>query len=324
MAAINVLRRALFYVPGSNQRMLEKSRRLTVDCVAYDLEDSVTIALKDEAREMVKAELDQSKPEGVKERAVRINSVGSGLAETDLKAMLQSPNLSTLVVPKVNSASDLRFIHDMVTHALSSTTPTTPRPPISILALVETAKSLINLSEICTATPLLSGLIFAAEDFALDLSITRTPCLSEFLYARSAIVTAARANNLPSTIDLVCTSYSSRSAQHPEDKRAVNLLKSEAQDGKRLGFNGKQCIHPSQIQIVQEMFSPERKELEWAVRVAIADEKAASQGRGAWTLGGKMVDVPVAEKARLIVKRAEACGMDVEAFRKEWADQEPE
>ncbi|EEP75790.1 conserved hypothetical protein [Uncinocarpus reesii 1704] len=324
MAANNVLRRALFYVPGSNRRMLEKSRSIAVDCVAYDLEDSVTFSQKDEARKMVRNEIDQTKPDSIREQSVRINSVGSGLAEKDLEQMLQSPNLSTIVVPKVDSASDLRFVHDMVHHALSTAAPSTPRTPISILALIESAKSLTNLSEICTASPLLSGLIFAAEDFALDLNLTRTPSLSEFLYARSAIVTAARAHNIPSVIDLVCTSYSSRTAANPEDKRAVDILKAEAQGGKRLGFNGKQCIHPTQVPIVQDTFSPEMEELQWAVRVSIADEKAARQGRGAWSLGGKMIDVPVAEKARVIVKKAVACGMDVEAVKREWIDQEPE
>ncbi|KAI1938633.1 hypothetical protein LOZ66_003436 [Ophidiomyces ophidiicola] len=324
MAAKPALRRALLYVPGSSQRMLEKSRNLVVDCVAYDLEDSVTASQKDAARNMVRNEMDQPKFDGIRERAVRINSVGSGLAERDLQEMLKSPNLSTIVVPKVDSASDLRFIHDMVEHARSTAPAFTPRLPISILALIESAKSLTNLSEICTTSTLLSGLIFAAEDFALDLSITRTPSLSEFLYARSAIVTAARAHNLPSTIDLVCTSYGAKAGTNPKQEQVIDILRSEAEDGKRLGFNGKQCIHPSQISVVQDIFSPGRKELEWAVRVSIADDKASKQGRGAWTLDGKMIDVPVAEKARAIVRKAEECGMDITAYMEEWKAQEPQ
>lgn len=213
----------------------------------------------------------------------------------------------------------------MIDHALSTTaSSSTPRPPISILALIESAKSITNLREICTTTPSLSGLIFAAEDFALDLSITRTPSLSEFLYARSAIVTAARAHDIPSVIDLVCTSYSSASAGGSDDKDPMAILRREAQDGKRLGFNGKQCIHPTQVPIVQEVFSPEQKELEWAVRVSIADQKAAEQGRGAWTFQGKMIDMPVAEKARAIVKKARACRMDVDTYMEKWRNQEPE
>ncbi|GAE00009.1 citrate lyase beta subunit [Paecilomyces variotii No. 5] len=321
MAARNTLRRALLYVPGSSQRFLDKSRGLKADCVAYDLEDSVTPHKKAEARSLVRRALDQPAPEGIKERAVRINSVESGLALGDLTEVLQSPNLTTLVIPKVNSASDLTFVTDVITHTIS-TFPAEQqrenRPPISLLALVESARSITNLTQICSASPLLQGLIFAAEDFALDLSITRTPSLTEFLFARSAIATAARAAELPSTIDLVCTAYKSSDGSPPA------VLGEECRGGKRLGFNGKQCIHPSQVETVQRIFSPESEEVEWAVRVVIADEKAAAAGRGAWTLDGKMIDVPVAEKAKAIVRRADACGINVEEIREKWKGQEPE
>ena len=91
-----------------------------------------------------------------------------------------------------------------------------------------------------------------------------------------------------------------------------------------MGFNGKQLIHPSQIEIAQRAFAPSEKEVEFAVRVVIGDEKADKQGRGAWTLDGKMIDVPVVGKAKAVVKRAEACGYDVVAMRKQWKHQEPE
>ncbi|RAO68578.1 uncharacterized protein BHQ10_004590 [Talaromyces amestolkiae] len=311
-AARNNLRRALLYVPGSSQRFLDKSRSLAADCVAYDLEDSVTPHKKAEARQLVRRAIDEPAPSQIRERAVRINSVDSGLALADLTEVLQSPNLTTLVVPKVNSASDLTFINDVITHTLKEER----KVPISILALIESAKSITNLNEICRATPLLQGLIFAAEDFALDLSLTRSPSLTEFLFARSAIVTAARAHDLPSTIDLVCTGYKSESAKQ--------LLEEESRGGKRLGFNGKQCIHPTQVETVQRVFSPEADEVEWAIRVVIADAKAAEAGKGAWTLDGKMIDVPVAEKAKSIVRRAEACGLDVGELREQWKGQEPE
>ncbi|GAB1200859.1 hypothetical protein APSETT444_010239 [Aspergillus pseudonomiae] len=323
MASRNTLRRALLYIPGSSQRFIDKSRTLTADCVAYDLEDSVTPHKKAEARSLVRRALDQPAPSGIRERAVRINSVDSGLALADLTEVnkqLQSPNLSTIVIPKVNSASDLTFVNDVITHTLSQQPHASSRPPISLLALVESAKSLTNLTQICASTPLLQGLIFAAEDFALDLSLTRTPDLTEFLFARSMIATAARAANLPSTIDLVCTTYKSTKG----DGSPPAVLEEECRGGRQLGFNGKQCIHPSQVPTVQQIFGPDSDEVQWAVRVTIADDKAAAAGRGAWTLDGKMIDVPVAEKARAIVKKAEACGFNVEELREKWRDQEPE
>ncbi|RAH72151.1 HpcH/HpaI aldolase/citrate lyase family protein [Aspergillus aculeatinus CBS 121060] len=320
MAARNTLRRALLYIPGSSQRFIDKSRTLIADCVAYDLEDSVTPHKKAEARSLVRRALDRPAPERIRERAVRINSVDSGLALSDLTEVLQSPNLTTIVIPKVNSPSDLTFVTDVITHTLSQQQHNPDRPPISLLALIESAKSLTNLTQICASTPLLQGLIFAAEDFALDLSLTRTPSLTEFLFARSMIATAARAAELPSTIDLVCTAY--RSSKGDGSPPAV--LEEECRDGRRLGFNGKQCIHPSQVETAQRIFGPDPEEVQWAVRVCIADDKAAQAGRGAWTLDGKMIDVPVAEKARAVVKKAEACGFNVRELREKWKGQEPE
>jgi len=228
-------------------------------------------------------------------------------------------------VPKVNSAADLHFVTDVVRHTLPSRHPsptsTAPReagsaPPLRIIALVESARALTDLRSICGASPYLSGLVFAAEDFALDLSITRSPGLSEFLYARSAIVTACRAHNLPSAIDLVCTNFRGEDGQR--------ALRDECEGGKALGFNGKQLIHPSQVEVAQRVYSPGEKEVEWAVRVLIADAKADAQGRGAWTLDGKMIDVPVVGKAKAIAAKAGLCGFDVDGIREKWKDQEPE
>ncbi|OCK84679.1 beta subunit of citrate lyase [Lepidopterella palustris CBS 459.81] len=319
--AAPIIRRALLYVPGSSKKMLHKSRGLNVDCIAYDLEDSVTPGKKAEARHNLRHLLEQSRAPGIREQAVRINSVESGLALEDLQEVLKSPNLDALVLPKCNSASDLNFLTDVLRQTLPLRHPSNPNsshhtPPIRLIALIESAKAIQNLASICAASPYLSGLIFAAEDFAHDLSLTRTPSLTEFLYARSAIATAARAANLPSTIDLVCTSYAG-----PEGQKT---LEEECLNGKGLGFNGKQVIHPSQVEVCQRSFSPGEEEVEWAVRVVVADEKAARMGRGAWTLDGKMIDVPVVRKAKAMVERARLCGVDVDVVRGKWSNQEPE
>lgn len=301
-------------------KMLDKSRGLTVDCVAYDLEDSVTLDKKPEARSNITRFFQQPRATGIKEQAVRINSVDSGLALHDLNAVLQAPNLDAIVIPKVNSASDLHFVTDVIRQTLPERHSSSSRPsssePIRLIALIESAKAIMDLRSICAASPYLSGLIFAAEDFALDMSITRTPSLTEFLYARTSIATAARAFNLPSTIDLVCTAF--------RGDDGLRALEDECRDGKRLGFNGKQLIHPSQVEVAQRVFAPEKDEVEWSVRAVIANEKAERAGRGAWTLDGKMIDAPVTGKARAVVKKAEACGFDVGAMRERWKDQEPQ
>lgn len=283
-----------------------------MDCVAYDLEDSVTPGRKVEARGLVRQELDKESPPNVKERAVRINSVGSGLALADLQELVKSPNLTTLVVPKVESGSDMTFISDVLAHARPK-----DASPISVIALIESARSITNLNEICKAAPhLLSGLTFAAEDYALDMSITRTSSLNEFVYARQAIATHARAYNLPSIIDLVTTAFKSEAD--------LELLKEESEQGKRMGFNGKQCIHPSQVSTVSQIFSPSQKEVEWAVRITIAQKRAEELGKGAWALDGKMIDAPVEGKARAIVNKAELIGFDVKSLQEKYKDEQPQ
>ncbi|KAB8596111.1 hypothetical protein FH972_025820 [Carpinus fangiana] len=287
-SSASVIRRALLY-------------GLAVDNVTYDLEDSVTPTKKPEARAQLRDFLNTQRPEGIREQAVRINAVDTPYALQDLTEILKAPNLDALVVPKVNSPSDLHFVTDVIRHVLperhTSNVATQEKEPLKIIALIESAKALTDLNAICAASPYLSGLVFAAEDFALDLSLTRTPSLTEFLYARSAIVTAARAFGLPSAIDLVCTQF--RGAE------GESALREECEGGKRLGFNGKQLIHPSQVGTCQEVYSPAAQEVEWAVRCVIADEKADKQGRAAWTLDGKMIDVPVVGKAKGIVAKAE-------------------
>lgn len=244
---------------------------------------------------------------------MRINSVGSGLALADLEELVKSPNLTTLVVPKVESGSDMTFISDVLAHSRSKEITT----PISVIALIESAKSLSNLNEICKSAPhLLSGLVFAAEDFALDMSITRTSSLTEFLYARQMIATHARAYNLPSIIDLVTTAF--------KTEADLELLKEESEQGKRMGYNGKQCIHPSQVATVQKIFSPSPQEVEWAVRITIAQRRAEELGKGAWALDGKMIDAPVEGKARAIVKKAELIGFDVKSLQEKFKDEQPQ
>ncbi|KAH7417160.1 Pyruvate/Phosphoenolpyruvate kinase-like domain-containing protein [Cadophora sp. MPI-SDFR-AT-0126] len=327
MSTSSILRRALLYVPASSPKFLQKSLTLPpLDTVSYDLEDSVTPSQKPTARKSLLEFLSSpTRPSNINELSVRINAVSSGLALDDLTTVLQAKHLDAIVVPKVNRASDLHFVTDVLRHQLPSRHQSSAggkgeesgqKEPVKIIALIESAEAIMNLSSICASSPYLSGLIFAAEDFALDLSLTRTPSLTEFLYARSAIVTAARAYSLPSTIDLVCTSF--------RGDEGFRRLQEECVQGRGLGFNGKQCIHPSQVEVVQREFAPGKDEVEWAVRVVVADEKADREGRGAWTLDGKMIDAPVVGKARSVVARADRCGFDVEEMREKWKGQEPE
>jgi citrate lyase subunit beta-like protein len=294
--------------------MLQKSLTLTSDNITYDLEDSVTAQQKPAARSALRDHLsDLSKrPASISELAVRINAMSTPHAEEDLKTLAALPNIDAIVIPKVNSPNDLHTATEIIRHV----SPPSRQIPLKLVALIESARAVMDIREICSASPHLDGLIFAAEDFALDMSLTRTPSLREFHYARSAVATAARAFGLPSAIDLVCTSF--------RGEEGTRRLEEECRDGRGMGFNGKQCIHPSQVEVVQRVYGPDEGEVEWAVRVVVADAKAERAGRGAWTLDGKMIDAPVSGKARAVVARAERCGWDVAALREKWKGQEPE
>ncbi|CAK7273390.1 hypothetical protein SEPCBS119000_005629 [Sporothrix epigloea] len=317
--------------------MLSKSLTLASDNITYDLEDAVTETAKPAARAALRQHLESLVAKTLTappttEIAVRINAVSTRHALADIMEL--GPRalsaVGAIVVPKVNAPSDLAFVADVVSHVRSSGGQASSPPAApKVIALVESARSVMDLKDICAAGTApsaglrLDGLVFAAEDFALDLSLTRTPSLSEFLYARSAVVTAARAFGLTSAIDLVCTSF--------RGEQGLATLTEECRGGRGLGFTGKQCIHPTQVSVVQQVFGrmhgeSDRTELAWAVRVLLAEDKSAASGRGAFTLDGSMIDAPVVGKARRILELAERAGAAeyIQTLREKHKDQEPE
>ncbi|KAH6984547.1 Pyruvate/Phosphoenolpyruvate kinase-like domain-containing protein [Ilyonectria sp. MPI-CAGE-AT-0026] len=323
--APSLIRRALLYVPGASQKMLAKTQALKIDTVIYDLEDSVAPDAKAAARGLVARHLADtsmsSTSRSPREVAVRINAVDTGLALEDLTEVLKSgDNLDTIVVPKVQGPEDLHFVADVVRHVAphrsvrvngseSPASKKTTSRPLNILALIESARGLSDINSICRAahTTGLSGLAFAAEDFATELGLSRLPDRRELLFARSSIVTAAFAHNLPSVIDLVSTGV-------PSDGESRAALEHDSLEGRALGFTGKQCIHPLQVEIVQKAFGPSGESLRWAVRVQQGDAAARSEGKGAWKLDGKMIDAPIVKRALVLLERARLCGIDITEF----------
>ncbi|EFW99524.1 carbon-carbon lyase [Grosmannia clavigera kw1407] len=346
--------------------MLAKSLTLSSDNITYDLEDAVTESAKPAARTALRAHLESLVPTSSSsgstasrntghhsgEIAVRINAVSSRHALADLTELgpLALAAVDAIVVPKVDSAADLTFVSDVVRHILGTRASdrdlSSPLPLPKLIALIESARAVMDLHAICSAgrsvfsstlSPVhaqLDGLIFAAEDFALDLSISRTPSLTEFQYARSAVVTAARAFRLTSALDLVCTAF--------RGDRGMATLADECRNGRGMGFTGKQCIHPSQVAVIQQVFGrgagangidngvdesdADRRELAWAVRVLVAAGRAAAAGRGAFVLDGAMIDAPVVGKAQQLVSLAERAGSAdyLATLHEQYCDQEPE
>ncbi|KAI9179788.1 hypothetical protein H9P43_005118 [Blastocladiella emersonii ATCC 22665] len=282
------VRRSLFNVPGSDERKMAKARTLPADSIVFDLEDGVPMDRKGSARQLVFDAL-ESFDLGKRERAVRINAIGTGLELDDLTVILRSSRLECIVIPKVQSAQDVAFVDRMI----DSLAVESNRGNIRLIACIESALGLLNLREIASSSPRLDALVFASEDLCADMSMVRTPHRRELLYARSAVVTAAVAHGLQA-IDLVCIDY-----------KDAGVLAEECAEGRCMGFTGKQAIHPGQIEGIHEHFSPKPKEVMRAEKIVAGYREFVARGVGAFTLEGKMIDMPVVKWAeRLLAKAA--------------------
>ena len=285
-------RRALLYMPGDDRRKIEKSTTLGVDCVCMDMEDGVAISHKTEARAVI-AQAMKDLDFGKSERCIRINSFGSGFEKFDLAAAVAT-NPDAVVVPKIESAAQLRLISEYIeTYEHSSRM---DRGSIHLLVGVETARGILNLKEIAEADRRLEAIIFGAEDYAASIGATRSKEATEVLYARSAVVTACAANELQA-IDMVYIDF-----------RDMEGLRLEAEQGTGLGFSGKQIIHPNQVAVVQEAFTPSEEAIEYAQRVVATFAASQKEGRGAFALDGKMIDMPLLKNAQKVLDRAKAAG----------------
>ena len=284
-------RRALLYMPGDNWKMITKSITLGVDSICMDMEDGTAVNKKAEARATIARAL-QELDFGASEKLARINSVGSGWEKDDIEAVLPY-HPDGIVIPKVESFEQVEWASRIIEDAelrngwkVNS---------IRILIGVETAKGILNLKEIA-AHPRLDAIIFGGEDFAASVGAVRTKDAVELLYARQAVIVACAANDLQ-PIDIVTIDY-----------KDMEALKAEAEFGARLGFSGKQIIHPNQVQAVQEAFTPSAEAIAYARRIVETFEASQKEGKGAYSLDGKMIDMPLLKNAQKVLARAKAAG----------------
>lgn len=276
-------------MPGDNWKMIAKSITLGVDSICMDMEDGAAINKKEEARAVIAKAL-QELDFGASEKLARINSVGSGWEQDDIAAVLPY-HPDGIVIPKVESADQVEWASKIIESAelkhgwqVNST---------RVLIGVETAKGILNLKEIA-AHPRLDAIIFGGEDFAANIGATRTQDAVELLYARQAIVVACAAYNLQ-PIDLVTIDY-----------RDLDALRVEAEFGARLGYQGKQIIHPAQVEPVQTAFTPDLESVAHAQRIVENFESSQKAGKGAYSLDGKMIDLPLVKNAQKVLARAKA------------------
>lgn len=285
-------RRALLYMPGDERRKIEKATTLGVDCVCMDMEDGVAITRKKEARAVI-AQAMKELDFGESERCIRINSLGSGLESYDLAAALAT-DPDTIVVPKIETAEQVKWVSDHIeAYELSSDN---ILGSVRLLVGVETAKGILNLKEVAEADRRLEAIIFGAEDYAASIGARRTKEATEVLYARQAVVTACAANDLQA-IDMVYIDF--------RDSEGLRL---EAEQAAGFGFSGKQVIHPDQVAVVQEAFTPSAEQIDYAKKIVETFESSQREGRGAYSLDGKMIDMPLLKNAQKVLDRAQAAG----------------
>jgi citrate lyase beta subunit len=280
-------RRALLYMPGDNWKMITKSITLGVDSICMDMEDGTAVNKKAEARATIARAL-QELDFGASEKLARINSVGSGWEKDDIEAVLPyKPD--GIVIPKVESFEQVEWASRIIEDAeLKNGWPVNS---IRVLIGVETAKGILNLKEIA-AHPRLDAVIFGGEDFAASIGATRTTDAIELLYARQAVIVACTAFDLQ-PLDIVTIDY-----------KDLDALKLESEFGARLGFSGKQVIHPHQVPVVQAAFTPSAEAISYAKRIVETFEASQKEGKGAYSLDGKMIDMPLLKNAQKVLARA--------------------
>jgi len=201
-------------------------------------------------------------------------------------------NPDTIVVPKIETAEQVKWVSEHIeTYELSSKLNI---GSVRLLVGVETAKGIMNLKEIAEADKRLEAIIFGGEDFAASIGAVRTKAATELLYARQAVVTACAANDLQA-IDIVFIDF--------KDPDGLRL---EAEEGARFGFSGKQIIHPNQVEAAQEAFTPSNEAIEYAKRIVESFESSQKEGKGAYALDGKMIDMPLLKNAQKVLERAKA------------------
>ncbi|XP_013381030.1 citramalyl-CoA lyase, mitochondrial [Lingula anatina] len=292
-----VPRRAMLYVPGDSEKKIHKISTLDVDCAVMDCEDGVALNKKKEARETIASVLSEGKYDfGRTERGVRCNQVTSGFAEDDFKVLFGAkvvPDL--LLVPKVDTVDEMEWIADKLKVYLGERQ---MGAPLNLIFQIESAIGLINLHQIILkgleksedGVFHLTGIMFGSDDFCANIGASRTLDAYELTYVRQKIVVHAKAYNLQA-IDMVQINF-----------KDLNALREQSLQGSRMGFTGKQVIHPNQVAVVQTAFSPSEEQIQWATEMIEAFNEHQKSGKGAFVFRGVMIDMPSVLQARNIVQ----------------------
>lgn len=285
--------RSLLFVPGNTPRMLDRALNLRPDAFVPDMEDSVPWDEKANAREVTAAYVPQLAKTGV--RVIpRVNSLDTGLLEDDLSAVI-GPHIYGVSVGKMDNPEILSEVVGIIQRIELGKG--LPIGTTRLVPWIESAESIVKLSEICRSSPRIAAIALGAEDYTNDMEIERTDSDAEIAYARAAIAIAARAAGILA-LDTPFFAF-----------RDPDALRENSLASRGIGFRGRFAIHPAQIEILNDVFSPSVDEITHAQRVIEAFEEAASMGRGSTSLDGKVVDVPVVKRAQALLEQAAQMGL---------------
>lgn len=288
------MRRSLLFLPGNNPNMLINGNCLGADAVIFDLEDAVSPAEKDAARILVRNTMRYMDFRGC-EIVVRINSIDTPYWRADLDAIMpQKPSL--ILLPKTGTPEDALQADAYMTEL--EATLGFEKNTVGLMPLIETALGVENAFRIASCTDRVQALFLGAEDLTADLQCQRTKEGREIEYARTRLVVAARAAG----VEVYDTPFT--------DVNDDEGIVTDAQLAKALGFSGKASISPRHVEVINSVFSPTQKEVDYAYEVMEAIALAKSQGKGAIALHGKMIDAPIVARAERTISMAQALGME--------------
>ena len=281
--------RSFLFTPANHARRVEKVFTVGADAVILDLEDAVAIAEKPAARAMAVAALQRP-------RAclgyVRVNAMETPFCYGDLVAIVQ-PGLDGIVLPKVESAAGLLAI-DWLVEQLERERGL-PERAIDIMPIIETGRGLSDIDAILRAGSRVKRVAFGAGDFTFDMNMVWSRGEAELAHARAAIATASRAAGIEAPLDTVWV-----------DLQDAAALEASARTALGLGFQGKMCIHPKQVPVVNGVFTPTEAEVAFAERVVAAFAEAEAAGSAAIQLDGKFIDYPIVYRAQRVLRTIEA------------------
>lgn len=286
-------RRSMLFVPGANAAMVSNAFIYPADALMFDLEDSVALREKDAARRLVFHALQHPLYQAV-ETIVRVNALDSEYGLQDLQAVVRG-GADIVRLPKTDTPQDVTDIEAEILRIECEC----GREPGStgLLAAIESPLGITQATAIAQASPRLIGIALGAEDYVRHLRTERSAEGTELLFARCAILQAARASG----IQAFDTVYSDANNEAGFLHEAAHI--------KQLGFDGKSLINPRQIDLLHNLFAPTGLEVEHARQVIDAAEASAREGRGVVSLNGKMVDHPIIERARVVLSRAALSGL---------------